>query len=450
MSTEQVQAPIGPNATVAVVPKKQMVKAVAFSCFGWSLDLYDLFLLLYVAPVLGKVFFPSSQPMLSLAGVYAAFTATLLMRPIGGAVFGPYADRHGRKRAMVVAAVGVGLATALMGALPTIDQVGIWAPIAFVLLRLVQGVFMGGMVASTHTIGTESMSPKWRGLASGIISGGGSGVGKLLASLMFLLASWMFPGAAFEQWGWRFMFFTGLFSSALGLLVFSRLEESPMWKAAQAANKQTMANKKSVQKKPLGMLVREGYLPIVLVGILLTFAGGGLSYLTSGYLPTFLRLVSHEPGTTIGSILTLSAVCVIVSSVLGGWLTDLFGRRKAIMGYGLLSLVALPSCYLLLGSEHGVGNIVILSCLLSGIGTFCYSPLLIILNEQFPTQIRSTGTSIAWNVGFSMGGSLPVVVSLVSTSPTDLPITLAGFTAVVSIIFLIGAALTPKTRVEMK
>ena len=442
-----MSASLAPPRSDMTIPPRQMVLAVAFSCMGWAFDLFDLFILLYVAPVLAKVFFPSTHPMLSLAGVYAAFTATLLMRPIGGAVFGPYADRHGRKRAMVVSAVGVGLATALMGALPTIAQVGLLAPVAFVFLRLVQGVFMGGMVASTHTIGTESMSPRWRGLASGIISGGGSGLGKLFASLVFLLASWLFPGSAFAEWGWRFMFFSGLLSSVLGLLVFSKLQESPMWERAQSTK--TRENG-STPRKPLRAIVREGYLPVVGVGVLLTLTGGGLSYLTSGYLPTFLRLVTHVPPATLGKILSLSALCVIAASVLGGWLTDLVGRRKAITAYGLLSLVAIPSLYWMLGRTHDVWHAGVLTALLSGIGTFCYAPLLIILNERFPTAIRSSGTAISWNVGFSLGGSLPILVSLMSATPLDLPFSLAITTGVVSLVYLLATWMTPETRGAMR
>src|SRR5690606_23638436 len=133
------------------------------STFGWALDLFDLFILLYVAPIVGRLFFPSDQPTLSLAAVYASFAVALLVRPIGSAIFGSYADKHGRNRALLIAMVGVGLSTAAFGLLPTIHQVGIIAPILFLLLRIVQGIFVGGIVASTHTIGTESISPKYRG-----------------------------------------------------------------------------------------------------------------------------------------------------------------------------------------------------------------------------------------------------------------------------------------------
>src|SRR6201982_3080218 len=104
------------------VGNRQRTSAIIASMLGWSLDLFDLFILLYVAPVVGKLFFPTSNPTLSLAAVYASFAVTLLMRPFGSAIFGHYADVHGRKNAMFVAIVGVGFSTAAFGLLPTIAQ----------------------------------------------------------------------------------------------------------------------------------------------------------------------------------------------------------------------------------------------------------------------------------------------------------------------------------------
>ena len=168
--------------------------AIVASTLGWSLDFFDLLILLYVAPAVGKAFFPSDSPTLSVAAVYASFAVTLFMRPVGSALFGNYADRHGRKGAMIVAVIGVGLATAAFGLLPTLAQIGIAAPLLFLLLRLLQGIFVGGVVASTHTIGTESVAPQWRGLMSGFINGGGVGMGALFASIAFFIASSIFPG----------------------------------------------------------------------------------------------------------------------------------------------------------------------------------------------------------------------------------------------------------------
>ena len=195
---------------------RHTLRAVVASTVGWSLDLYDLFILLFVAPIIGRLFFPSDNPMLSLAAVYASFGVTVLMRPLGSALFGSYADRKGRKAAMIASMIGVGVSTAAFGLLPTVAQIGVLAPILFIILRLVQGVFVGGVVASTHTIGTESVAPRWRGAVSGLIGGGGAGLGALLASVVYWILSEIFPGEAFDEWGRRWMFFTGIISAVLG------------------------------------------------------------------------------------------------------------------------------------------------------------------------------------------------------------------------------------------
>src|ERR1700721_3224306 len=125
--------------TVMPVAGRQMRNAILASVLGWSLDVFDLFILLYVAPAIGALFFPSNVPTLSLAAVYASFAVTLFMRPVGSAIFGHYAGVHGRKGAMLVAIVGAGISTAAFGLLPTIAQAGIVAPVLFLVLRLVQG-----------------------------------------------------------------------------------------------------------------------------------------------------------------------------------------------------------------------------------------------------------------------------------------------------------------------
>src|SRR6202790_1449533 len=250
VSNLEIAEPASPVAT------RQMRNAVVASLLGWSLDLFDLFILLYVAPVVGALFFPSTIPTLSLAAVYASFAVTLLMRPVGSAVFGHYADVHGRKNAMFVAIVGVGISTAAFGLLPTIAQAGYIAPVLFLILRLVQGVFVGGVVASTHTIGTESVSPDRRGAMSGLIGGGGAGIGALLASFVFLVTSSIFPGEAFAVWGWRCMFFSGLLSSLLGWFIFNNLEESPFFKEQQ---KRKAAGTIAATDKPVKKLFSSGW-----------------------------------------------------------------------------------------------------------------------------------------------------------------------------------------------
>jgi MHS family proline/betaine transporter-like MFS transporter len=419
---------------------RHVLRAVIASCVGWSLDLYDLFLLLFVAPVIGRLFFPSEHAMLSLAAVYASFGVTLLMRPLGSALFGTYADVHGRKRAMIVSMVGVGVSTALFGALPTVATVGIAAPILFLVLRLVQGVFVGGVVAATHTIGTESVAPRWRGAVSGLIGGGGAGLGALIASLTYYIMSTIFPGDAFDVWGWRCMFFTGIISAVLGITIFSKLEESPMFKKMQQAK-----NIAKARKSPLRTLFSRDYRSTLFVNLLITIGGGSGYYLTSGFLPTYLKVVNDTPANTAGFIMMLSSIAVIVVSVATGHLSTFIGRKKTFLWVGVARLILLPAIALMMPGVTDTFTLALYVIVFSMLGSAGYAPILIFLNERFPTAIRATGTGLSWNLGFAVGGILPTFVSLGSPTPAHVPMTLALFLGAISLIFLIGALIVPET-----
>ncbi len=433
------------------VTNRQMVSAIIASCLGWSFDLFDLFILLYVAPVLGHAFFPSDRPTLSLSAVYAAFAVTLLMRPVGSAVFGSYADVHGRKRAMTIAVVGVGIATAIFGLLPTIQQVGLIAPVLFLIMRLVQGVFVGGVVASTHTIGTESVPARWRGTMSGLVGGGGGGIGGLIASGVFLLASTLFPGALFAVWGWRFMFFCGIASSFLGYFVFRSLEESPVWKLMdekRAARRAIAAEEGGVAttRSPLRTLFASEYRGILLVNLMITFGGGAGYYLTSGYMPAFLKVVKKLPNHETSLILVVTSLVAIAASLLVGTLSNLTGRRTMFRIMGTANVILLPILYLSMPGASNVTTVVLYATAICFLGNAAYSPALIFLNERFPTAVRASGTGLSWNIGFALGGTMPTFVSLASGSPAGIPVALAAFIVAIYVLFLIGTLIIPETR----
>lgn len=429
------------------VDSRQRTNAIIASVLGWALDLFDLFILLYVAPVIGALFFPSSVPTLSLAAVYASFAVTLLMRPIGSAIFGHYADVHGRKGAMLVAIVGVGVSTAAFGLLPTIAQVGFVAPVIFLLLRLVQGVFVGGVVASTHTIGTESVPPGWRGAMSGLVGGGGAGIGALLASFVFLITSSVFPGDAFAVWGWRFMFFSGLLSSLLGWFIFKNLEESPFFKEQQ---KRKAASKTVGSPSPVKTLFGSKYRKVLLLNLLVTFGGGAGYYLTSGYLPSFLKVVNGVPNNVSSLILMGASVAALISAVLIGALSDVIGRKKTFLLVGVCLIVLLPICYLGLAKAVDTTTITLYAFAIAFLGNAGYAPVLIFLNERFPTELRASGTGLSWNIGFALGGMMPTFVSLASAGPAQIPMSLAIFAVVIFVIYLIGALLIPETKGDFR
>lgn len=407
--------------------RRQMLTAGVASVLGFGFDLFDLFILLYVASTVGPLFFPTASPTLTLAATFASFGVSLVMRPFGGAVFGAFADRRGRRPTLIVTVVGVGVATALMGALPTYTAIGVLAPAAFIALRLVQGLLVGGMVAATHTLGTETVSQRWRGLVSGLVSGGGAAIGAVIASLVFIVVSSAFPGERFAVWGWRVMFLSGLVASLLSLLVFRVTEESPAWP---------------------GELLAAHRRRTLLTSFALVVGAGAQYYLTSGYLPTYLGEINHVPPTSRGELLVWTSLSILPASLTAGHLSERFGRRAVFLVTGVVNLVALPGLVMVMAGFGPKDTGALLGCglALTVLANASYAAVPIYLNERFPTRLRATATALVWNGGFAVGGLMTTFVSLASPTLAAIPSRLAIFLAGCVALFLVGSVLSPETR----
>lgn len=404
------------------------------------MDLYDLTIILYLAPTIGPLLFPAHNATLQLTFVYASFAVTLLFRPLGSALFGAYADRNGRKQAMMIAILGVGLSTAFMGAVPTYATAGFAAPILFLALRIVQGVFVGGVVASTHTLGTETVAPEHRGLMSGLVAGGGAGAGAVVASLVYFVVSAIVPSQDFALYGWRVMFFTGLLTAAFSFYIYRRTEESPLWHGKASGPK--------VQKSPLRVVFGPRYRKTTLLNIALAAGGATAYYLTVGFFPTFFGANLGISKTTSAMILIIANLGVIAGGVLGGHLSDRIGRRSVFLWFGVPNLFLLPMLYIWLASL-GSTSIVLVTVLATSMAILVMSasaPTLIFLNERFPTEIRATGTGLSWNIGFAIGGVTPAIVTAVSPSVGDIPVRLAIAITAAAIVFLVAALSVRETR----
>jgi MFS transporter, MHS family, proline/betaine transporter len=423
---------------------RQIFLAAITSCLGWALDLYDLQILLYVAPLVGRLFFPFHDRLLSLAAVFASFAATLVMRPVGSAIFGSYADRRGRKDALTLAVSMVGVTTFLLGALPTFQQIGLAAPLTFLLLRLVQGIFVGGVTACTGTVGVEAVPERWRGLMSGIVGGGGGGIAGFLAASMFWITTSSMSNAEYEQWGWRILFFTSILSVLMGLYVARKLEESSVWRAV-AKTRQSRGGGKAGQS-PLRLLFSAQYFPVFLGNLPLIVAAGAGYYLTSGYLPAYLKVALHRPNEQISVILSVASLTALFASICLGYVSQVFGRRSVFIGIGTFRLIALPACALLMTKTDNLFLLCLLAALFGSCGNAAYAPLLVFLNERFPTNLRASGVGLSWSIGFALGGMAPTFTVLAAHTSADLPTSLAGFLICTSVLYIAGALLVPETR----
>src|SRR6202000_1674869 len=222
----------------------------------------------------------------------------------------------------------------------------------------------------------------------------GAGIGALLSSIIFLITSSIFPGDAFAVWGWRCMFFSGLLSSLLGWFIFSNLEESPFFKERQ---RQKAANSADKPVAPVKALFSSEWRNVLLLNLLITFGGGAGYYLTSGYLPSFLKVVNNIPNNISSLILMGGSIMALISAILIGALSDAIGRKKTFILAGLCMIVLLPICYLGLAAAKDTAVIAFYAFAIAFLGNAGYAPVLIFLNERFPTEIRASGTGLSWN-----------------------------------------------------
>lgn len=425
------------GSPVATPTRRNQIMAVLSGGVAWAFDLFDLFLLLYLAPTIGKLFFPSSIPALSLAGVYGAFAVSVLMRPVGAMVFGPYVDRHGRRKGLMLCFSLLAGISLLLGATPTYIQIGWYGSALFLLFRLVEGVFIGGVVASSHTVATETVRERYRGLVSGAVAGS-SGLGSLLASLVYFILTAVFSDLSFAAWGWRVMLWSGVLFSVIAVVIFALSAESPMWSVANKSG--------SVARTPLRELFGPAYRRTTIRAVMVVVGGGVAYYLTAGYLPTYLTTVNHLAKSQSSVVLLGVAAVQLPGAALAGHMSQLIGRRKSLVATGLVVVVGVFVSYLVLRGmgPHAMGEIWLLSLILSFLGTAASGAFIIWLNELFPTRLRGSGTSFCWNTGFAIGGIMPTIAALL-TVPLGTTAALLILIGIAYLVFFAGLLSTRDT-----
>jgi MHS family proline/betaine transporter-like MFS transporter len=280
---------------------------------------------------------------------------------------------------------------------------------------------------------------------SGAVGGGGSAIGGLLASLVFSIVSLIAPGEAFAEWGWRLMFFSGLLTSVVGLILFRNLDESPIFRELQA-RKAALRSGAPAEASPIRSLFSPANRASFAVATMIAFGGGAAYYLTSGYLPTVLKLVNGVPNASASMILIGANVAAAIGACGMGELSQHLGRKRAFLVMGVIRLFAFPALFLAMANTTSLIGIAACACLLSLVANASYGPLLIFLNEKFPTAVRATGTGLTWNIGFALGGMLPTLVSLIADGPTQIPMVLAVVMTGVTLVYLAGAFLTGETQ----
>jgi MFS transporter, MHS family, proline/betaine transporter len=378
-------------------------RTVLAGVIGNVLEWYDFALFGFLAPVISPLFFPSYDPLDALLSTYGVFAVGFLMRPIGGMIFGHIGDRLGRKTALQWSVLLMAVPTTLISLLPTHQQVGQVAPVLLTLLRMLQGLSVGGEFIGSMSFLGEHADARRRGyLASWSTFGGG--LGNLLGCGVAALTVHLVPADDLHTWGWRVPFVGGLVVGLVGMWLRRGVAETPCFQeATRAGERAAMPLLESVRRDRLPMVLTAGLAMMLSVGF----------YLPWLWVPTWLATI-NTPSMPLARALAINTgamAVMILLTPLGGALSDRLGR-KAVMGVAssALALLAYP---LFLWLAHGTLESVLQAQLvLAVLSALVNGPAPAAFVELFPTRTRYSGIALAYNGTLALlGGTTPLIAT---------------------------------------
>jgi MHS family proline/betaine transporter-like MFS transporter len=418
-----------------VASKQKDLRSIIAGAYGNAIEWFDFALYGYFASVISNLFFPSDDKIASYLATFGVFAIGFVVRPIGGALFGHIGDRFGRRRALLFSGVIMCVPTALLGLLPTYQSVGVWAPVLLIVVRLVQGLAVGGEFTSSIAYLAEYAPPKRRGLF-GSWSMTSCFLGILFGSAMAALVTSVLSDEALHSWGWRVPFLMALVLGVIGFLLRKSMDESPAFLEAKQAcelvtNPVTLTLK--TQKKNL----------LKVIGLL--WVNAVCQYYLFVFFTTYIH---HFSGLSLASTLVIGTICMAFVTLclpVFGWLSDNVGRRPVLIGGSLGFLVfSIPLMKLMGGGDY--------TMVLVGELAFCLfvaarsGPVPATLVEVFPTQVRLTALSIGYNVNFAIfGGTAPLLATWL-ISMTGEKTSPAWYLMAVAAISIGISLLMPETR----
>ncbi|MEA9984182.1 MFS transporter [Subtercola sp. RTI3] len=425
------------GATVTVSTPKEIRRVLVSSFVGALIEWYDFYVFgIASAIVFPLVFFPEVAPGVGTLASFATLAVGFFARPIGGAIWGHFGDRIGRKRMLVLSIILMGIGTTIIGLLPTYAQIGMGAPIILVVLRFLQGIAAGGEWGGAVLIAMEH-SPKRRGFSSSFPQMGLTG-GILLATGVFALVA-LLPKDELLRWGWRLPF---LFSAVLvivGLWIRLGIHESPIFLAAQKAAVTATVK----QKAPILEVLRR---PKALIISICLVVG---PFAISSVYSTFAAAYGLQVGFTaseMSNVVLFTAAIGFLGQPIFGTLSDYWGR-KLVVTIGLV--IQAVSVFFMLDqlNAHDLGGVYVTMGLI-GIGhSICYSPMAAWLGELFPTHLRYTGASLGYQIAGSVGGLTPLICAALLLAAGGPPNTIyvALFSVLVNVIALVAVFFAKET-----
>ena len=382
---------------------KNTPRLMAAGAIGNLLEWYDFAVYGYFAAAIGRAFFPEQDKVAQVLAAFGVFAVGFMMRPIGGALFGHVGDRIGRPAALTLSVAAMAVPTFLIGVLPGYDVLGIAAPVALTLLRMVQGLSVGGEYTTSIVFLVERARPERRGLV-GAVADLGAVSGILLGSATGAILEWVMPAGAVNEWGWRIPFWIGLVVGAAGLVLrrgFGEGEEAP----------------KPAERPPLLATFSQHWRVLVYLAGVSVFGAVGF-YLMFVYVVSWLQLADGVPPAQALTINTISMALLIPTEIGMAALSDRIGRRPMLLAVTGVSVVAAwPLFWLMHGHEPWmiplgqIGFVVL-------VGGY-YGCLPAFMVEAVAVEVRCTAIALGYNISLGVIGGLSPLAATWLVQRTD-------------------------------
>jgi MFS family permease len=409
-------------ATAKRVPTKVVVATVA----GNALEFFDFITYAFFAVYIGQAFFPSADPFISLLASLGVFGVGFVFRPLGGIIIGAYADRAGRRPAMLLTIVLITIGTMGLALTPSYASIGIAAPIIVIVCRLIQGLALGGEVGPASVFLIEAAPAGKRGFYSSWQLAS-QGLAVLTAGLLGLVLSLVLDKAELASWGWRVPFVLCLLLIPVALYLRRTMPETL---------------EQGAKPKPARLM---DHARLIVLAVLIVLGGTVATYVAN-YMTTYAIATLRLPPSTALMATVVGGVALFGGALLGGWLADRYGRRGVMLWPRVLLTLTTWPLFLLLAREPSATTLYVATIVITALTAISSAASLVVIPELLPRSIRVTGLSIAYAVGVSLfGGTTQFIVTWLLRVTED-PTSPAWYVTATSLITLVAMWVLPESR----